>query len=202
MALMTSTEVKAFLRLSVSTYDTLIATYIPIIEKDICEYCNNYFVDEQTLKYGASGIAFVRGDTASTSSSPDTITDDATEFSAIGFQSFMDIIVAGGKANEGIHHLAGVSTGTLILTSTGTLIDQDQDASYWPVGPITIARIKWPENMKPIAAKMIWAQIADSKPGNVKSESIDDYSATYINGNAYPARLIKGLDRWRKVIVA
>lgn len=196
MALMTATEVKAFLRITATTYDTLIATYLPIIEKDICEYLNNYFDDRVIYVQHAGGLAFVRGNTATSSTQADYITDDNQDFSTAGFVGGMDIAVFGGS-NYGIHTIDTVSSGTMSLTSTGVLVSQDQDASYNTVGAIRIARIKWPTELKPIAAKMIWYQIDKARPDGAISERVDDYSVTYAGSNAYPEQLIRQLSKWR-----
>lgn len=214
MPLMTSTEVKEFLRIStaITTYNTLIGKYIPIIEEDICEYCNNYFQDRNIFRRALGGIAFVRGDTLATSSQADTITDDDAELSTnsgAGFKAYDDIVVEGTWVNDGIHTISSkssqVSSGTLTLRSTGVLRTLDQDDYYTGggqrIGAILISRIDWPKAIKPIAAKMIWSQISDAKPGNVQSERIDDYSVTFVNGSAYPERLMKGLDKWRNAVL-
>lgn len=203
MALMTVAEVKAFIRETSTTYDTLIATYIPIIENDICTYCNNWFQDPVIYRESGSGIAFVRGDTDTTDSEADSITDDAAEFSSqptgAGFRGGMDIAVDGSGSNYGIYELAGVSSGTLTLTSTGVLESLDQDSIYRSMGKVRISRINWPEQLKPIAAKMIWYQVDTNKPTGAQAERIDDYSITFAGSNQYPAQLLEGLNQYRYV---
>ena len=196
MALMTTTEVKAFLRESSSTYDTLIGIYIPLIEEDICSYLNNWFRDRVIFVHANSGLAFSRGNTATSSTQPDYITDDNQYFSTIGFSAGMDVVISGGS-NFGIYTIKTLTSAVMTITDTGKFIDQDQDASYHNVGPIEIARIIWPAWIKPIAAKMIWHQIAQNKPNGAASESIDDYSVSYVNGRAYPQQLLSGLDKYR-----
>lgn len=198
MALMTTTEAKAFLRITGSTYDTLIGTYIPIIEEDICEYLNNYFEDRAIFVQHASGLAFVRGNTATATTQADYVTDDNEDFSTAGFSAGMDIAIAGGS-NAGIYTIASVTTGTLTITDTGEFVDQDQDNYYNYPGPIRIARVIWPSWLKPVAAKMIWYQIDKAKPDGAISERVDDYSVTYVNGRAYPAQLLDQLQKAKYV---
>jgi len=196
MSLMTVAEVKTFLRLTDTTYDTLITYYIPIIEEDICEYLNNWFEDNVIYIDTGSGLAFSRGNTATGTTQADYITDDNQDFSTAGFAAGMDVVIMGGS-NGGVYSVASLTTAVMTMTCTGEFIDQDQDDSFRTVGNIRISRMRWPEALKPIAAKMIWAQISDNRPGNVSQERIDDYSVTYAGKNAYPERVVRQLDKWR-----
>lgn len=198
MALLTTAEAKTFLRITDTTYDTLIAEYIPLIEEDICYYLDNWFQDRVIFVDHAAGLAFNRGNTATDTVEADTITDDNEDFSTAGFAAGMDIAISGGS-NYGIYTLASVSSGTLTLTSTGEIVDQDQGASYNTVGSVRISRIVWPDAIKPVAAKMIWYQIDHNKPDGAISEKIDDYSVTYVNGKAYPMQLLEQLRPFRQV---
>ena len=208
MALMTRAEVKQYLKVTSTADDQLIDAYIPVIEEDLCEYCNNYFQDRFVYRSAVGGIAFVRGNTATATTTADTITDDDKELSTnsgAGFRAGMDIVVEGTWANDGIHTIKSLTSATLTLESTGELIGQDQDSYYTgsgqKIGAILISRVNWPKAIKPIAAKMIWTQVSDAKPGNVQNESIDDYSVTFVNGSAYPSRVMKGLDKWRNAVL-
>lgn len=193
MALMTTAEVKTFLRETSTTYDSLIAIYIPIIEEDICEYLNNWFEDKVIYLDGTGNFEFT---SATATDSPDAVTDDNEDFSTAGFKSGMDVAIRGGS-NYGIYNITALSSAKMTLNTTSAFVGQDQNESYHSVGRIRISRIHWPDALKPIAAKMIWSQIADAKPGNASQERIDDYSVTYINGHMYPTRVIRGLDHWK-----
>ena len=188
-----STGGAALFSYSYNEYDGDIDNLIPQVEEDVCEYLNNYFEDNIIYVNKVSGLAFVGG-------GPDTITDDNADFSTAGFESGMDVAVRGGS-NYGIHTLAGVTAGTLTLDSSNALVDQDQDVSFNHVGGIKISRINWPANLKPYIAKMVWYRMNKSRPDNVKSERLDDYSITYINGNAYPAEVLEGLRKFRKAVL-
>lgn len=87
MALMTAAEVKAFIRDTSTGYDTIIGTYIPLIEEDICEYLNNHFEDKTIYVEYSGGLAFVKGTTGSTGTSRDYITDDNQNFTTAGLSS-------------------------------------------------------------------------------------------------------------------
>ena len=199
MPLMTTAEVKLYIRETSTTYDTLINYYIPLIEEDVCEYLNNWFADNVIFLETYGGLAFSRGNTATATTQADYITDDNDQFSTAGFSDGMDVVISGGS-NHGIYTIASVTTAVMKMTCTGVFVDQDQDASFNPVGGVRISRVNWPGALKPIAAKMIWYQIAKNKPDGVLSESIDDYSVTYVNGREYPMQLLNQLNyRWRHV---
>jgi hypothetical protein len=197
MALMTTAEVKSILGITASTYDTQIAYFLPIVEDDIIDYCNNSFFDAYVYRETGSDLAFVRGDSDTT----DYISDTAAEFLAKGFLSGMDIYVAGGGANTGLYNISSASTGKLKLTEYGVLINQDQDDTSdknW-VGSIRVSRVKWPNALKLPAAKMIWYLIDDPQPNDALSESLDNYSISYAGSNAYPTRVLQMLDKYRRI---
>lgn len=196
MALLTVDEARQFLRLTDGTYDVLIASYIPLIEEDICTYLNTQFQDKSIYVEYTGGLAFVQGGT-STGTSRDYITDDNENFSTAGFSTDMDVAIEGGS-NEGIYTIVSLSSGTMTMEDKGRFIDQDQDASHKTVGPIRISRIKWPESLKPIAAKMIWYQIDKAKPDGAIREQIDDYSVAFAGAREYPMQLINQLVKWKQ----
>ena len=66
---------------------------------------------------------------------------------------------------------------------------------------MVVARAAWPKSLKPIAAKMVWHLVDESRKGDVKSESIDDYSVMYAGSNAYPERVLSGLAKYRRAVM-
>lgn len=202
MALLTLAECKAILGIATGSTanDGAISLFIPYVERDICDYCNNYFNDTVIYVHDIGSVVFARGDTSTGTTDPDTITDDEDRFSTSGFRAGMDIVVFGGS-NEDIYTLSSVTTDTLKLTSTGEIEDQDPNASYNSVGPILISRVKWPKTLKPTAARMIWHLIDNPYPGDVQSERIDDYSVTYAGEHSYPTRVLDGLRPYKRAIL-
>ena len=193
--MMTVAEVKSILRITDSTYDSEIAFLLPLVERDIIEYCNNGFQDGYVYRESAGGFEFVRGD----SDTRDYITDDDEHFLDRGFADGMDIVVEGGYSNIGLYTIDSASGSKLKMTGYGDFVNQDQDGSDDnTVGTIRISRVKWPEAIKLPAAKMIWSLIDDAKPSDVKSEKLDDYSVTYIGGSEYPTKVIRMLDKFRR----
>ena len=180
---------------SYNEYDENIDRLIPQVEYDLCSYLNNYFEDPTIYLWRGSGLNFVKGTTAA-----DYISDDDKDFSTAGFKDGMDIVVRGGS-NAGMYTVSSASSATLRLTSTGALVSQDMDNTFNPMGGVKVSRIKWPQEIKPYLAQMIYYRLNRSKPDNIQSERIDDYSVTYINGNAYPTEILKGVAKWKKVVL-
>jgi hypothetical protein len=198
--IITVDECKVLLRITDNTYDESIRQFIPYVQDDIRHYCNKSFGDTTIYRKSAGSLAFVRGTTLTSSTDPDTITDDDEDFSTIGFRGSADIIVVGGS-NEGYFELASVSSGTLTLKSTGAVEDQSQTTYHrWP-GEITVAQVRWPEAIKPVAAKMVWYLIDKAKPDDVRSERIDDYAVTFAGSHSYPDRVIEGLKQFRQAVL-
>jgi hypothetical protein len=141
MAIITSAEVKALLSISVSTYDTLIATLIPIAQDKVVRFTNNAFLDIST-QINASTIAFVSG-------APATITDSDAQFVVEEFQSGQDVLVYGSDSNDGIYNVATAAAGTLTLATGETLTTEAAGDD------ITITRVRWPRDIKAGVATLI-----------------------------------------------
>ena len=200
MSIITVDECKNILGLANNTYDEQIRTMIPYVQEDVIQHCNNHFGDSVIYRQAHGGIAFVRGSTLTSTTDPDTITDDEDEMSTAGFRAGMDVIVLGGS-NEGVYTLAGVSTDTLTLTSTGDIEDQDGSTNYRDPGVIHIARVRWPKGIKLAAAKMVWHLIDQPRVGNVQSERVDDYQVVYAGAHAYPAPVLSELRPHRRAVL-
>lgn len=197
MAIMTTAEVKSLLRITDSTYDTDIETFLPLVEDDVIAYLGHAFQDGYVYRESGTALEFVRGD----SDTHDYITDADEEFVEKGFRDGMDIVVEGGYANVGLYTIDSASTGTLSLSEYGELIPQDQDdtSDDHYMGSIRISRVHWPNELKLPVAKMVWFLIQDAKTDDAQSESLGDYSITYVGGNAYPERVVRMLDKHRRV---
>ena len=200
MAIITLDEVKDILSIDGDSYDNDIDRLIPYVQDDVCEYCNNYFQDQYVYRDSPSYISFVRG---TTGDSGDVIKDADSLFLEKGFLSDMDITVEGGYSNAGIHHVTSAAAGQLKLDSTGELISQDPADTLdnnW-IGDIKISRVKWPRAIKLPVAQMIHYLIEHPRPSDIKSETIDDYSVTYVGSHTYPDRVVHGLRKYRRAIV-
>lgn len=195
--LMTTAEVKTILGITDTTYDTQIAAFIPYVARDIVSYLGHAFQDGWIYRESLSNFEFVQGD----SDTADYITDGESEFVEKGFASGMDIAVEGGFSNVGIYTLDTVAAGQLTLDGYGDIVNQEQNSGddVHFIGGIRISRIKWPPEIKLPAAKMIWHLIKNAKTDDVQSESLDDYSVTYAGSNAYPLRIVRMLDKFKRL---
>lgn len=205
MSIINMDEVKTLLRLTDNTYDEEIEMLIPLVQDDVCEYLNNYFADPIIYRDGNTALEFVRGDTDDTSTSADYITDTDARLSSVGFSTAheYDVLVEGGGANAGIHHVTALTTagGKFTLDSTGVLIDLDMDDMQNFPGGCRISLIYWPKAIKPYVAQMIWHRIDKPKPSGAKAETIDDYSITYAGAHTYPTETLQGLSKWKNAIL-
>jgi len=193
---MTTAEVKSVLRITGSTYDTDIAFFLPYVEDDIVAYLGHAFQDGYVYRESGNALAFTRGD----SDTHDTITDEDEDFLTYGFAAGQDIVIEGGFSNVGLFNIQTAAAGTLTLSEYGELIAQDQNdtSDDHTIGTVRISRVNWPKSIKLVAAKMVWYLIDKAKEDDVQSESLDDYSVTYAGLNAYPTRILKMLDKWRR----
>jgi len=195
--LMTTAEVKSILGITVATYDTQIAYFIPFVARDIISYLNNDFFDGYVYKESSS-VFNVQPDT----STGDYINNTDSDFVVKGFLAGQDIALRDGGANRGAYTIASVSASQLVTSETGVLIAQERGttADVNGIGEIMVSRIKWPPELKLPAAKMVWYLIDQAKPSDVQSESLDDYSVTYAGSNSYPTRVIMMLNKFRRPV--
>lgn len=189
MAVITQAEAKTYLQIGTTDYDSLIDTFIPTVQEDLCEITHNDFLLRDVYNVGSDFVF------AHSTSSADTITDGSSDFthdSRPDFKSDFDLIVYGSAYNDGKYEVDTVTSNIITFTTTCALVAEDEDE--W----ITISQVKWPKGVKPIAAQMIWHRIDAIKQGSEQSESLGDYSATY-DGRAYPKHVYDALRPWTKV---
>lgn len=141
MPIITQAEVKALLSISATTYDTLIATLIPIAQGKVVRFTNNAFLDIATQINGST-IAFASG-------APASITDSDAQFIVEEFQDGQDVLVYGSDSNDGIYNVATVAAGQLTLATGETLTTEEAGDD------ITITRVRWPKDIKPSVATLI-----------------------------------------------
>jgi hypothetical protein len=193
---MTTAECKGLLRLTDDTYTDDIEVFLPLVEDDLIAELGHAFQDGYVYRESGTALAFTRGD----SDTHDAITDEDEEFLEHGFLSGMDIVIEGGYANVGLYSVDSASTDKLVLSEYGELIPQDQndteDDHY--MGNIRVSRVAWPKALKLPAAKMVWHLINEARADDAQSESLDDYSITYFGSHAYPVRVVRMLDKWRR----
>ena len=198
--ILTLNECKTILGITGNTYDEKLRQMIPYVQSDIIYYCDNPFADKVIYVEDSNAFDFVRGSTSTATTQADYVLDASDRFSTVGFTDGMDVIIVGG-ANEGVYTIASVTTGTMKITSTGEFVTQSQTTNYRSPGSIRVSRVVWPRAVKLVAAKMVWYLIDKPKVTDVKSESIDDYSVTYMGSNMYPKPLVDSLAPYRRAVL-
>ena len=205
MAVMKATEINDILNLATGN-ETAFTRLIKYVQDDICEYLNNWFEDPIIYRDGNGAIEFVRGNTATATTLADYITDTEAKLSSMGFSTAYEydiMIRGGGRGNAGIHHVVSLTTegNKFTLDSTGVLVPVDMDGMQNYEGGCKISLVGWPNALKPYVAQMVYHRFNKPAPSGIRSESIDDYSVTYVNGYPYPAETVAGLAKWRNAIL-
>lgn len=183
--IITLNEVKTILQISVSTYDSLINMFIPIVEQDICDYCKTDFVDEEFDFFSSNDITFVASDNSI----------NLTGISDKKLVANDSIRVYKSFRNNKTFTVDSVSANKIILNSIDTVQDEDEGETVY------VMKVKYPVPLKFVAAKMINYQLVtntDEFTPGMKSEKVDDYSITLeetING--YPLSYMVALQRYR-----
>lgn len=181
MAILSRTEVKTYLQITSTDYDTLIDAYIPLVLEDFFEYTNNYFHNNKVRLY--SGLFTV--------SSSGTITVTGTNFSTYSFASGDEIHIFDSVRNDGFYTAATVSSATITLSTADTVKGETQETDF------TIVKMEVPDSIKPVLASMIKYRI-DSPMGNAQSESLGDYSVTYgPMPSGYPQGIQSNMNKYK-----
>ena len=186
MAIITTAEVKSFLGITSTTYDTRIDSLIEPVLFDVFDYTNNYFHNNAVR---------IRGQIF-TFSTTGTIVVDGTNFSTYSFASGDEIHVVDSVRNDGLFTASSVSSATITVSTENTVLSETEESN------VTIVKMDVPKSLKPIIASMIWFRI-DKPYGTVVSESLGDYSVTYAQygsaGGEYPNSINRSLNKYRCV---
>lgn len=167
-----------------TTYDSLITTLIPIVQKLIVKYCRNSFLNPN-FQYQANTIAFVAvdGETAA------KITDSQSQFVEADFVAG-DYKIRWSKYNDKIVNVETVAAGTLTLASGETLVTEAAENS-----PM-LTKVEFPEEIQLPTAHLI-NHYMNKQGRGVKSESLPGgYSVTYKDENEMMFELF---GQWRKM---
>lgn len=178
----TSTEVKARLGITVTTYDTRIAALIDETELEFLKLTRNNFLNDR-VKYSNSDLIFDADAKTVTSATAQLITD---EYFVTGWY-----FVSGSVHNDGWHQVSEVTSETVLTLENSPV---DEDSGY----RITLQKAEFPSELKSIIAEMIGETLA--KEGvdiGVKSESLGSHSITYEDG--YSKKLMNKINKYRKL---
>ena len=172
MAIISTTEVKTYLGIASTdtTYDSLIAAYIPTVLQEFFDLTNNYFEN--------NSVKIISGNITASSSARTLVLSD-TNFSTYSFVSGDEIRIKDSKRNDGYYTATTVSSATITVSSssdyvaTYTLKDESELEATW-----TVTKIDIPIAIKPLLSAMVKNHI-DAPTGRPQSESLGDYSVTY-----------------------
>lgn len=186
----TVTEVKSFLNISGSTYDTRISNYIRPVMDFIINKCHNYFERAtDTIYLNSTTISFENA-------SPPKIYDSASLIVDSGFLDGMQIRVNGSAYNDGIYQVDTVAAGVFTLASDETLTDED--LTYL----VTITCVLIPKGVKMACAFIIGELLKyEALTDKVQSERVGNVSYTYANlvAGEIPDGIIKMLKPYIRV---
>jgi len=180
--IITRSEVKTVLGITTTDDDDRIDALIPMAQSFVCEYCNNNFLSD--LIYNTnSTFAVVNGGDES-----DTITDSDEGFVDALFATGT-IYIEGSYHNDGHHVVSDVAEGTLTLSTSGAVVDEDTGETF------TIYQVFWPRGLKLATAEFI-GHCMEKDKHNV-SINMPGYSASYPTG--IPKHIRQKFNRWRRV---
>jgi len=182
-SIITQAEAKSLLQITSTTYDTLITTLIPIVQKYVIRICRNSFLNTN-FQYSSNTIAFVAID----DDTPAKITDSDSQFVESDFVAG-DYKIRWSKYNDKIVTVDTVEAGTLTLASGETLVTEAAENA------VTITKVEFPEDIKLPVAQLINYHI--TKSGKlVKSESLPGgYSVTFKD----ESEIMSMFNQWRKM---
>jgi hypothetical protein len=184
--IITLNEVKTILQDSTLS-DSLINMFIPLVEADICKYCNNHFIDEEFDFISSGDVSFLS-------------TDNSINLNDIGTKKLVpndSIRIFSSFRNNGTFTIDSISNNKLIVNSIDTIKDELSSEN----NTVYITKIRYPIPLKFIAAKLINWQLKSNNSDftiGVKSEKIDDYQITFEESiNGYPSSFMTPLQQYR-----
>lgn len=185
MPILTASEVSIYCPRIVASAITIAAgRYIDVVQKRLPIMTNNYFCTElylrDTMTFYPSALTIVANNS----------------FENENFAANDDIFICYSYRNDGYFVLADVDDVTLTLASEYTIYDELSGAS------ILISIVKWPEDVKQIAAQMVWydCDIRGKRDPSVRSHSMGPFSESFSENEdafGYPKSITDPLMNYR-----
>jgi len=176
--MITLTELKALLRETGTSNDTYYTMLIPYVIESICQYCKNYFLDENL---------YIESDVVFSASAKTVVVEDYDDEFAVGDY----IRILDSKRNNYHALITNITNSTITLSQCDV---KDEESA------VTIYRADYPKNLK-LSFSNIVKYVAAGDLGIEKKEKIDDYEIEYWGGNlvnGLPEQFLKGLSRYKK----
>jgi len=187
--LLTATEVTVLTSISASVATIIAKQYIETVEARIPMMLNNYFTS--TDIYINSDVTF--------NATARSITLDSEHWIDYGFRAGQNIYIYQSYENDQYATISSISDEVLVLTSSYSVVDELSGAS------ILIALVKWPVDVKAVAADMVYfdSDIRGKVASNIKSRSLGPLSESYTTGDedeyGYPRKITSRLDKYSVV---
>lgn len=172
-----------------TSQDAIIEQLLRPVQDYICDHCNNSF-KLGDVWFESNQITFNKAD-------PPTIVHSGGGGGFIDneFTDLNHYVIEGSLDNDRIVEVQTVSNTTLTLVKGEVLYPESNNRI------ITITRVRFPQGLKLVAAKMIGYDLADNS--GISTESIGNYSVSYDfrREEGYPADIMGRLKRYRRVRV-
>jgi len=183
MSFLTATEVTVFSDISASVQTIIHKQLIEEMRDKIAMKTNNYFVTDLGFE-----------DCMTFNTTANTIIAQGNNFSDFNFLAGDDVFIYGSYRNDGYATVDNVDGETLTLTSAVSVIDELSGRS------ILVAVVKWPLEVKKIAARMI-AYDYDVRPKRkgLTSRSLGPLSESFgeqMDDDGYPLSITESLSKY------
>lgn len=185
MAILTTSEILAFTDITATAGTIVSRKYIEEVQERITLKTNNYFTTDLYLQ--------------------DYMTFYASNNSIIAVNSFEDenftagddIYIYRSYRNDGYHTISSVDDTALYLTSATSVVEELSGRS------ILISVVKWPLEIKKIAANMVYFD-HDFRAGRstgLKSRTLGPliesyFGETEVDSDGYPVSITRGLSKY------
>jgi len=171
MALLTVTETKAILNITVGTWDTQLGILLPFVQDQVV-----FSLTQNTFSHP---IIWMLSSTLTFDKDAKTIVDSRSQFLVSKFKAGQDILVSGSLYNNTLLEIDKVVAGTLTCTFVNLVNQGLVDETAGEI--ITVNAVEFPKNLKLTTARWLNYLISKDNLKGIKSESVMSYSVTYLN---------------------
>ena len=171
MALLTVTEVKAILNITVSTWDTQLGILLPFVQDQVVFSLTQNTFSHPDIRMLSTTLTF--------SNSAGTIVDSNAQFLISKFKGVQDILVSGSLYNNELLETSAITAGTMTLNFANLVNQTLKDEVAGQI--VTIKAVQFPRNLKLTTARWINYLIQKDNLKGIKSESVMSYSVTFLN---------------------
>jgi hypothetical protein len=193
MPVCTATDITVFTDISASAGTIVSSGLIPIVQDRITTICNNYFLTDM---YVTAGMTF--------NATNGTIIASGGNFEDEGFIAGDEIYIYNSYRNDGFKILSTASALTLTVASGHSVVAEPSGRS------IMISVVKWPDELKYIAAQMVKYDYDDRPQKTIGANSVTlgpysvSYAASSITSNpyGYPQEMVDALAAYTLVKVS